>query len=262
MRYDVADLAGLPKGARLTLPAISARHGTERLYTAALNAILAGIAKELRDTILPAYARERRYTADGVEDWAAVLSATVGRLAAAARRRVERILRDEAERHTKRWRTVVKARVKVDLAAVVRDEDLEDYMRLVVLRSAQIITGLTEAAERDVSRVLLDGVLNSRSTAEVRKVLQARLKVHRSRAELIAVDQTSTLVSELNRRRQEDAGVASYTWSTSGDERVRPRHAKLDGREYRWGEKTGAENGDPPGKPIRCRCVARGVLSA
>ena len=94
--------------------------------------------------------------------------------------------------------------------------------------------------------------------------LRARLKadfgIADKRAALIAQDQTAKLNSDLNRIRQEQAGVTSYEWRTSRDERVRERHRKLDGTVYKWGEPTGAEEGLPPGKPIRCRCVALGVV--
>ena len=54
--------------------------------------------------------------------------------------------------------------------------------------------------------------------------------------------------------------MTSYTWMTSRDERVRPRHKELDGKEYEYGKPTGAEDGLPPGQPIMCRCVARGIV--
>ncbi|WP_442880212.1 minor capsid protein [Aurantimonas sp. A2-1-M11] len=60
--------------------------------------------------------------------------------------------------------------------------------------------------------------------------------------------------------RHQQAGVASYVWMSSRDERVRERHRALDGKEYRYGEPAGAEQGLPRGQPIQCRCVARGIV--
>ena len=57
------------------------------------------------------------------------------------------------------------------------------------------------------------------------------------------------------------AGIEKYTWRTSQDELVRPRHARLEGNVYRYGEPTGAEDGLPPGQPIQCRCVAQAIVS-
>jgi SPP1 gp7 family putative phage head morphogenesis protein len=81
-----------------------------------------------------------------------------------------------------------------------------------------------------------------------------------NRAKLIARDQTAKLNSDLNRFRQDQAGVDKYVWRTSQDERVRARHRGLEGKVYEWGEPTGAEDGLPPGQPIQCRCVAQGVV--
>jgi uncharacterized protein with gpF-like domain len=41
---------------------------------------------------------------------------------------------------------------------------------------------------------------------------------------------------------------------------VGPLHRSLDGKVYEYGKPTGAEQGLPPGQPINCRCVARGIV--
>lgn len=80
-----------------------------------------------------------------------------------------------------------------------------------------------------------------------------------SRAKLIARDQVSKMNGSINRVRQQSLGITEYKWSTSGDERVRPSHAELDGQVFRWDnppEKTGH-----PGEDYQCRCVAIAILN-
>lgn len=93
--------------------------------------------------------------------------------------------------------------------------------------------------------------------------LMARGRVSENRAELIAVDQTLKLASAITQARQTAAGVTSYTWSTSLDERVRPSHAELEGQEFDWNDPPITnDDGDTnhPGEDYRCRCVAIPVV--
>lgn len=99
---------------------------------------------------------------------------------------------------------------------------------------------------------------------ELADKLRERADVSQSRAELIARDQTLKLNSQLNTTRQQNAGVTQFDWSTSGDERVRPDHAKLDGQRFAYNdppvtdERTGARN--LPGMDFQCRCLPLPVV--
>lgn len=59
--------------------------------------------------------------------------------------------------------------------------------------------------------------------------------------------------SNINKQRQLDLGVESYTWQTAKDERVRTDHRHKQGKNFRWDE---PPSGGHPGEPIGCRCVA------
>lgn len=110
-----------------------------------------------------------------------------------------------------------------------------------------------------------------RSLAEA---LQQRVGVSKSRALLIARDQTTKLSANLTEHRQRAAGVERWVWSTSLDERVRPTHRELHGKTFSWDPNKRAEEmadydisdddpSDPApvaGTPIMCRCVALPVL--
>lgn len=87
--------------------------------------------------------------------------------------------------------------------------------------------------------------------------LQERAEVSASRAELIARDQTTKLLGSLNQARQKEAGITSYIWSTSMDERVREDHALREGQTFRWDD---PPDDGHPGEPIQCRCSAIPVL--
>lgn len=108
----------------------------------------------------------------------------------------------------------------------------------------------------DLDRQLFDDVADAlrEGRADLAQVLADRHKVARSRAALIADNEIGTLNSRVSQARMEEAGVDRYEWSTSNDERVRPKHAALDGTIRRWDDPHPTEG--HPGEAIRCRCVA------
>jgi len=92
---------------------------------------------------------------------------------------------------------------------------------------------------------------------ELAAKLKERGDVSESRAELIARDQTLKLNGALTEIRQTNAGIASYVWSTSLDERVREEHAALEGQTFAWSSPP--EPGHP-GQDYQCRCIAVPVI--
>lgn len=96
---------------------------------------------------------------------------------------------------------------------------------------------------------------------DLAKKISERLDVTKSKATMLARDQTMKLGGQLTRLRQTQAGIDRFEWSTSGDERVRPEHEELDGEEFAWSDPPDAGDGPAiPGDDPCCRCVAIPVL--
>lgn len=110
----------------------------------------------------------------------------------------------------------------------------------------------------DLKVVLNDPKMIGARVETIRDALLERGNVSLSRAELIARDQTYKLNAAVTRAHHEDAGVTSYWWSTSLDERVRPEHQDLEGQVFQYSA-PGPEGN--PGDPINCRCVAIPVFN-
>lgn len=270
LRYSMSNLgreAGRAKGTTALLPPVEGRLSTEREYYAALRGMLTAVAKETRETIIPAYEAERgqrRATAalrmDADQSWFSRLNALVVGLTRVATNTVTDILDLEAIRHTDTFIEVARRTLGIDIRSVVRQEDLSDYLRTAAARNASLIKSLADDVVKRVEQTVYENSIAGNSVKTLRARLKEQFDISDRRARLIARDQSSKLTSDLNRIRQEQAGVTSYKWMTSRDERVRERHRTLEGKVYKWGEPTGAENGLPPGQPINCRCVARGVV--
>lgn len=114
--------------------------------------------------------------------------------------------------------------------------------------------GIVDETVTQIGDVARKGFAQGRRHERIAEDIADRLGVAKSRATLIARDQTNKLNGQLARSRQEAAGVKRYAWSTSRDERVRQSHAVLEGQVFAWqGDPTPPEG--HPGEPIQCRCV-------
>ncbi len=146
------------------------------------------------------------------------------------------------------------------------------------------VTLITKASNdmRDaVARRVRKGVAEGKNNEEVKALIMRDLPgISTRRAAIIARDQTAKLNADLSQGRMEQAGIETYIWSTSMDERVRglpggkyadavPSHYLMEGLVCRWDDPTKYRNasgewvarpmGAPmlhPGQDIMCRCVA------
>lgn len=268
IKYSMADLIkrkGRAGTRSAPLPIIEVPIAFERSLLAQLRRVEQEVARGIREIIMPAFDRKRAtldagLTLDADEASMDGLRLLVGAMVRAAGEQVKSLLALEGQRHTKQFMTSARRAFGIDLGSVIAEADLGDYLEAAALRNASLIRGMAD----DILKRVAQETTGSLIAGESAKTLQARLKkqleISDSRARLIARDQAGKLTADLNGIRQQQAGIESYIWRTSQDERVRPRHAQLQGKEYKWGEPTGAEDGLPPGQPIQCRCSAQGVV--
>ncbi len=284
LRYSLSKLgraAGRAKGTRAELPPIEGRLSTEREYYAALRLMLAEIAKETREGIIPAYEAERTQRAlmgslrlDADQSWFNRLNALVLNLTRIASSTVKDILDLEAIRHTDTFITVAKRTLGIDIRAVVRQEDLADYLQSAAARNASLIKSLADDTVKGIEQAVYQNSIAGNSAKTLRADLQKQFGLSDRRAKLIARDQSAKLTGDLNKRRQEQAGVTEYGFSTSHDERVRANHKAMEGRTCKWSDATVYKARDGswrsrsgiggvslhPGADYQCRCTGRGIV--
>jgi len=99
-----------------------------------------------------------------------------------------------------------------------------------------LIKSIARRSHDEVVDVIQSGYLRGTPTKELAKEISRRFEISQSRGALIARDQTAKLSSRVNQERQESYGIERYMWSSSGDERVRQRHAELDGQIFSWSQ--------------------------
>lgn len=264
LKYDVVSLVKppKPKGTIVHLGIIEERQGSVAEYNRLLNQLLRGLAKEVKASVIPAYKAHLRSTRDNTTvvdaaPWFNSLRQVGLDLNESIKSFLNNIFRLEGNRHSKRFALSVKAALGVDVSTIISENDLDEILQDYADANASLIKSLSDDTIKRVEQAVYAAKLSGKSARELAKDLQGQFGIMSSRAKLIAEDQLSKLNSDFNRVRQEQAGIVEYDWSTSKDERVRERHKKLEGKTYKWKEKTGAEEGLHPGKPIRCRCTAR-----
>lgn len=240
----------------------AAEDGVRKALTGMLDAAATEVAPQLIAACTAAVSRKKAYQADdalidlALETFRIVLD----RLRGVARRMVERALQVESVRHERRFLQAANAAIGIDLSSVIRRQGVAGDINTAMLRSAALITGLSDDTQKRIALRMLDLVGEGASTARITKALMDEFGFAKKRAAFIARDQVATFNGEMNRIRQTAAGITEYQWSHVGDERVRgnpdgkypgakPSHWHREGQRFRWDK---PPSDGHPGVPINC----------
>lgn len=149
----------------------------------------------------------------------------------------------------------LKNQTGIDLSAYLRNSpNIAERMNTLTAGNIQLIKSIRsqylDKVQNAVMQAMVKGTLNKDLAAQIKDLGKTTEK----RAMFIARDQSSKLNAALTQARHEDVGITKYTWSTSGDERVRDSHAENDGKVFEYANPP-ADTGNP-GHDFNCRCVA------
>lgn len=147
---------------------------------------------------------------------------------------------------------------------------LRDQMNLFATQNVELISSLIDDELERVSGIVQRGFQQGLPYKVVAKEIEQTFGISSRKAKLIGRDQTVKLNASLTKLRQEELGISTYTWQTSGDERVRASHRIMDGLIGRWDDPTVYKKpGDKkwkkrtsvmsqlhPGGDVQCRCVS------
>ena len=253
----------IDNGRDIRLRPVADRESAIIQYRVILVGMLRELQVEMRRTVIPAYQSDLQFQRDS-EAWFQSLRNLARTAIDRAVEQFRALFQRESNTHARRLREAVRRGTGVTLPPPVftnnsREARLaQDYIE----RNASLIKSVSDDTVKRIEQAVYDAKLEGTPVRELSRRLRKDLDIVKSRADLIAVDQIASLNADLNRTRLEEIGVEEYIWQHRGDSRVRDLHLRLQGNQYRWGESTGAENGLPPGKPVRCRCSAIPVIPA
>jgi SPP1 gp7 family putative phage head morphogenesis protein len=139
---------------------------------------------------------------------------------------------------------------------------LGSLLETFVQENVKLVKSISKEYHDKLDTIVLQGVRRGDSTTEIGQRIAELGDVSVRRGRFIARDQIGTVHGELTKRRQENAGLTRFRWSTSHDSRVRDSHRHLDGKVYTWAEGARNDRGDRiwPGTDYQCRCTAEVVI--
>lgn len=131
-------------------------------------------------------------------------------------------------------------------------------------QGTDLITSVGQDLVAGLDEHIAEAARTGALTSDLRQIVMDRLGVADRHAQFIARDQISKLNGRITEATQAAAGVTSYKWRSSRDERTRPAHRALDGTIQRWDAPpvvdldTGRR--EHPGGDFQCRCSSIPVV--
>lgn len=173
---------------------------------------------------------------------------------------LERYFVDTIDKLDERFRDGLE---KIIVAPNLTEEEKQNLAREYTNNMNLYINGWMDDSivrlRKRVQRNAFDGYRSSQLVKEIEHDYQ----VSHNKARFLARQETSLLMSQFREERYKSVGVEKYRWSTSGDQRVRPFHKRLNGRVFTWDNPPIVdENGRRahPGQDFGCRCIAIPII--
>ena len=164
------------------------------------------------------------------------------------------------------WKRVVQKTLGIDvLDDYYMGEFFHNAMKIWAEGNVNLIKSIPKDTLANMMGIVQEGYEAGKSNTSIGKEIQEAYGTGRRHAQFIARDQMAKLNADLTSAQQQDAGVEEYVWSSSRDQRVRDRHAELDGKRFKWSdppvvdERTGRRA--HPGQDYQCRCCALPVFN-
>jgi len=164
----------------------------------------------------------------------------------------ENSAKELASANTKQLKRLLKVDIDPEVRPLLRGF-VQSNTTLIKSQSSQVVAKI---------RGLLDGKLGTR-VEDLAQEMEHVFGVSKSKARLIARDQTLKLNGQITQATQVSVGIEKYEWVTSGDSRVRLAHDELNGTIQRWDTPPVISDDGRTGHPgddYQCRCVALAII--
>lgn len=253
----------LTNRSEIRLQPIAERESAVIEYRRILVALIREIRIELDASVMLAYKADRAFATDS-ESWLVTLRSVAAEAVRRSVVKVAALMGRESAIHAKRVKAVIKrgTGIAIDESLIVSSRKEIRLARAYIEHNTSQIKGLSDDVLKRVEGAVLLAKINGDSPTRLADTLRDQYRIAGNRAKYIAVNQLSSLNADLTEMRHRHLGIDWYEWVHRGDSRVRSLHRRLGDRraQYKWGQRTGAENGAAPGKAPNCRCIARGII--
>ena len=176
---------------------------------------------------------------------------------------IKKLYKDANNITKRQFLKTVDSRIGIDIAQILKDENLDDYVNAKVSETTDMITRYRDDIIGDYNTNTLREANKGRSLKELYSTIaQTKFKTSK-RAKRIAREELKNFTTSLNKKRYKDNGITKVKWSTSGDERVRDCHKARNGKIYEIGKGLYSSCDGKTievGEEFGCRCVAIPIL--
>lgn len=148
----------------------------------------------------------------------------------------------------------------VGLDPISDNNVLRNYVKGKIQENVSLINSMYSSYWHSLEKDIYRSITSGGGITSLTDAITKRTRMARRHADLIANDQTGTIISQFNAYRAKSAGAEKYLWRSMEDRRVRPKHRELDGKTFKYGDPHGGDDGELPGEPIRCRCIAEPIF--
>lgn len=151
---------------------------------------------------------------------------------------------------------------------ILKEHGAGETFRVLQDEQVNLIKSLPQDAALKVHEWATEGMhRGERYDAIAQRIFDEIGIVSRNHATLIARTESSRAKANFQQARAQALGSTEYQWVTMDDYRVRPLHARLDGKIFRWDMPPATDIGrggqwihSHPGAVFNCRCRARPLL--
>lgn len=171
-----------------------------------------------------------------------------------------------------RFNTSIRNAMGIDAQSILDQEVYGTIRDATINNNVGLIRGLSGEHFQKIKEAIIADAHGTGFVGDAKSLagrVQEIIGDTRTRASLIARDQTAKLNGQMLQARQEDAGITHYIWRTSGDSRVvgnptglypKVSNSRIHGNHYERDGKLFAWNDPPPDGPpgfgINCRCIS------
>ena len=208
--------------------------------------------------------RKRLATAEGATQAYHAMDEVVGDIIAQPRAgvptaEIQRALNRMRGYHRKRVIETFRAALGVDIRPVLAEVPVNLFMARALDEQVDLIKTIPTRMHDGLRRRLRDALEEAPFDQKfVTDIVRDEYKVSGFNLRRIVRDNGNKTIGRLTQIRQTQLGVDQFQWLTSQDEAVRPEHVARSGIAYYW---SAPPDGEIPGQPILCRCVAIPIVT-
>lgn len=166
----------------------------------------------------------------------------------------------KAKTNTKKYAKAI----DVEIEPLLKDGKLNPFFENVIDENVGLIRSIPQEKAVTFKNTLISLINADAPQSLIAEKIQANFNLSKSKAKLIARDQTGKLNGKLNKYRQEQIGGKRYVWRGAMDHRERKDHKRLEGKTFDWSKPPVVDRATGrrghPGEDYQCRCYAEMVL--